>query len=169
MAKVKASEKQTPSYMILRKAFRMYCDRNCYAYWYGAKGEVLTADKMNDLINTYYKEFYYKFSASELEKYKRYALGKIGLDCSGFITAITGKQGYSGKLYEDTVDKTTVENGKAGYLLWKPGHVGVDIGYGYQMGMGTMGDSIGITKIQDIGFLKSGAFAGYDYSEANNH
>lgn len=158
-----------PSYMILRKAFRMYCDRGRYAYFYGAKGEILTAEKMNELIETYKKEYFYKFTKKQLEEFKRFSLDKIGYDCSGFITAITGKQGYSGKLYEDTVNKTTVENGKAGCLLWKPAHVGLDIGYGFSMSAPTMGTSFEIAKIQDIGYTKSGEFAGYDYTEANNH
>ena len=161
--------KMTPSYMILRKAFRMFVDRSRYAYFYGAKGEILTAEKMNELIETYKKEFYYKFTKKQLDEFKRFSLGKVGYDCSGFITAITGKQGYSGKLYEDTIDKTTPEDGKAGYLLWKPAHVAVDVGYGFCMHCGSMGDSIVISKIQDVGFTKSGAFRDYDYTEANNH
>lgn len=157
-----------PSYMILRKAFRMYCERERYAYFYGAKGEKLTLGRMNELIATY-PRYFSKFTKEQLEEFKHFSLNKIGYDCSGFITAITGKQGYSGYQYEQTVNKTTPENGKAGYLLYKTGHVGVDIGYGFQMCIGSMGDTIVITKIQDIGYTNSGAFAGYDYSEANNH
>ena len=72
-------------------------------------------------------------------------------------------------LYEETVDKTSVQNGKAGYMLYKTGHCGVDIGYGYTMHIGSCGSTFEIAKIQDVGFTNSGAFPGYDYSKANNY
>lgn len=156
----------TGSYMILRNAFKMYVNRFRYAYFYGAKGEVLTEKRMNELILGY-PEYYSRFSAQALEEIKRYSRGKIGYDCSGFLTAITGIPGYSASLYEQTTDKTTVEKGKAGYMLYKKGHCGVDIGYGYCMHIGSSGNTIEIAKIQSVGFTNSGAFPNYDYSEAN--
>ena len=158
----------TDSYMILRRAFKLYVNRFSYAYFYGAKGEVLTEKRMNELIATY-PEFYSRFSTQALEEIKRYSRGKRGLDCSGFLTEITGINGNSAQLYEATVDKTTVENGKAGYMLYKLGHCGVDIGYGYCMHIGSMGSTFEIAKIQSIGFTNSGAFPNYDYSKANNY
>lgn len=157
-----------PSYEILRKAFKMYVNRFSYAYFYGAKGEILTEKRMNELIATY-PEYYSRFSVQALEEIKRYSRGKYGIDCSGFLTEITGIHGNSAMLYECTVDKTTVENGKAGYMLYKKGHCGVDIGYGYCMHIGTSGNTIEIAKIQKIGFTNSGAFPNYDYSNANNY
>lgn len=158
----------TDSYMILRRAFKMYVNRFRYAYFYGAKGEILTEKRMNELI-AQYPEFYSRFSAQALEEIKRYSKGKIGLDCSGFLTEITGLYGSSAMLYEKTVDKTSVQNGKAGYMLYKTGHCGVDIGYGYTMHIGSCGSTFEIAKIQDVGFTNSGAFPGYDYSKANNY
>jgi len=157
-----------PSYEILRKAFRFYVDRNRYAYFYGAKGERLTVATMDALIKAY-PSYYGRFSPQALEEIKRYSQNKIGYDCSGFLTAITGITGNSAMLYEKTVDKTTVEQGKAGYMLYKKGHCGLDIGYGYCMHIGTSGSTFEIAKIQTIGFDRSGAFPNYDYSEANNH
>lgn len=158
----------TGSYMILRNAFKMYVDRYKYAYFYGAKGEKLTEKKMNEFIARY-PEYYGRFSEQALEEIKRYSRDKIGYDCSGFITAISGIEGYSAKLYEKTVHKTSVEAGKAGYLLYKSGHVGIDIGYGYCMHIGSAGSTIEIAKIQSVGFTRSGALPNYDYSEANSN
>ena len=155
------------SYEILRKAFKFYCERFRYAYFYGAKGEILTEKRMNELI-ALYPEYYSRFSPQAMEEIKRYSKGKIGLDCSGFLTKITGCYGSSAMLFESTVDKTTPYLGKAGYMLYKKGHCGVDIGYGYCMHIGSCGNTIEIAKIQTIGWTNSGAFPGYDYSEANN-
>ena len=139
----------TDSYMILRKAFKMYVNRFRYAYFYGAKGEILTEKKMDELIAIYWNDYYSRFSPQTLEEIKRYSKGKIGIDCSGFLTKITGLYGSSSMLYDVTVDKTSVENGKAGYMLYKQGHCGVDIGYGYCMHIGSSGSTIEIAKIQD--------------------
>ena len=159
----------TDSYMILRKAFKMDVNRFRYAYFFGAKGEILTEKKMDELIAIYWNEYYSRFSPQTLEEIKRYSKGKIGIDCSGFLTKITGLYGSSSMLYDATVDKTSVENGKAGYMLYKQGHCGVDIGYGYCMHIGSSGSTIEIAKIQDVGFTNSGAFPDYDYSKANNY
>lgn len=155
------------SYEILRKAFKLYCDRFRYAYFYGAKGEVLTEKRMNELIASY-PNYYSRFSQQALEEIKRYSKGKFGLDCSGFLTKITGFYGNSASLFESTIDKTIPTLGKAGYMLYKTGHCGIDIGYGYCMHIGSSGNTIEIAKIQSVGFTNSGAFRDYDYSEANN-
>ena len=162
-------EKEEGSYMILRRAFKMYVERDRYAYFYGAKGEKLTETVMNNLIERYYNEYWSRFSVQALEEIKRFSKNRIGYDCSGFITAITGIPGYTASLYANTVNKTSVTDSKAGALLYKPGHVGLDIGYGYTMHIGSAGNTIEIAKIQSVGFTKAGEFKGYDYSEANNH
>ena len=157
------------SYMVLRRAFKMYVERDRYAYFYGAKGEKLTEKRMEELIQQYWNEYYSRFSVQALEEIKRFSKNRIGYDCSGFITAITGIPGYSASLYANTVHKTSVTESKAGALLYKPGHVGIDIGYGYAMHIGSSGATIEIAKIQTVGFTKAGEFKGYDYSEANSH
>ena len=157
------------SYMILRRAFKMFVERDRYAYFYGCKGEKLTEKRMEELILQYWNEYYSRFSVQALEEIKRFSKNRIGYDCSGFITAITGIPGYSASLYANTVNKTSVTDSKAGALLYKPGHVGIDIGYGYTMHIGSSGATIEIAKIQTVGFTKAGEFKGYDYSEANSH
>ena len=155
--------------MILRRAFKMFVERDRYAYFYGCKGEKLTEKRMEELILQYWNEYYSRFSVQALEEIKRFSKNRIGYDCSGFITAITGIPGYSASLYANTVNKTSVTDSKAGALLYKPGHVGIDIGYGYTMHIGSSGATIEIAKIQTVGFTKAGEFKGYDYSEANSH
>lgn len=156
-----------PFYEILKNAFNLYVNRFRYAYFYGAKGEILTDKRMTELIKAY-PNYYERFSEQALEEIKRYSRGKIGLDCSGFLSMISGVSGNSASLFKKTENKTTPANGKAGYLLYKKGHCGVDIGYGYCMHIGTSGNTIEIAKIKSVGWTDSGAFPGYDYSEAKN-
>lgn len=157
------------SYMILRNAFKLYCIRERYAYFYGAKNIVLTDGVMTDLINTYWKEHFQRYTKAQLDEIREYSRGKIGLDCSGFITLISGISGNSQMQYNSTVNRCKVEEGKAGALLYMLHHVGIDIGYGYAMHMPIEKHTIEIAKIQKVGFTNSGELPGYDYSEANNH
>ena len=158
----------TESYMLLRAAFRLFVNRFSWVYWYGAKGEILTDDVMNQLIEAY-PEFFGKYSREQLDYYKNISRGKYGVDCSGFITLISGIFGYTGAIWEKCVDKTDVVHGKAGYYLYKVGHCGIDIGYGFCMHIGTMGETFTISKIQDVGFTDSGALPNYNYEKAVNY
>lgn len=155
------------SYMLLRAAFKLYVNRYRYIYFYGAKGELMTDPVMNQLIETY-PEFYGKYSPEEIEEIKKNARGKIGVDCSGFITLISGIYGSSAMLWEKCTDKTTPRDGKAGYMLYKKGHVGIDIGYGYEMEIGRVNCTFEINKISDRDFVSSGALPNYDYGKAVN-
>ena len=78
----------------IKKALYMYVHRNEYAYFYGAKGEVLTENYMDMLIRMYPNHFK-QYTPAQLRQIKNYSIGKIGYDCSGFITACTGAQGNS--------------------------------------------------------------------------
>ena len=156
------------SYMILRRALKMYVERDRYAYFYGAKGERLTEQTMNALIEAY-PNYWNRFSIQAIEEIKRFSKNRIGYDCSGFITAVTGLAGNSATQYSKTVNKSSVTDSKAGALLYKPGHIGLDLGYGYTIHIGSAGATFEIAKIQTVGFTKAGECPGYDYSEANNH
>ena len=157
-----------PSYDILRKAYALYVERDNIAYFYGAKGQVLTDKVMDALIAAEPKHFS-KYTEAELKKIKSFSRGKIGYDCSGFVGACVGCQEWSGGLWSHCYNKTTVSNGKAGCILYKQGHVGLDIGYGYAMDIPTEGKTIRIFRNNTTGFIGAGEYRGFDYSEANNH
>lgn len=156
------------SYMLLRAAFKLFVRRWEWIYFYGAKGELMTDAVMNQLIEAY-PGFYGKYSPEQLEYFKTVSRGKYGVDCSGFITLISGIYGNSAMIWEKCTDKTDIVNGKAGYFLYKPNHCAVDIGYGFGMDIGTMGESFQIFKLQDRGFIGSGALPGYNYEKAVNY
>lgn len=158
----------TPSYMLLRAAFALFVKRWRYIYWYGAKGELLTDPVMNQLIETY-PEFFGRFSEDQLNEYKRISRGKIGVDCSGFITLISGIFGNTAMIWERCVNKTTPREGKAGSYLYRVGHCAIDIGYGYCMEIGAMGETFTISKISDRDFVVSGELPNYDYGKAVNY
>lgn len=159
-------------YILLRNALKAYVNRDAYAYFYGAKNVVLTDQVMDELIRVNWNEHFKRYDNRQLENIKAYSRNKVGLDCSGFITLISGLYGSSAMLYESCPVKTSIEQGKAGSLLFKSSgsgnHCGVDLGYGYCIHIPSEMHTIELAKIQAVGFTKSGELPGFDYSQARN-
>ena len=159
-----------PSYMILRRAFKLYTERDQIAYFFGAKGQVLT-DAVMDALIADKPEHFAKYTEAEMKKIRKFSKGKVGYDCSGFVGRCVGDMLWSGGLWENTIHRTTIADGKAGCILYRPGHVALDIGYGYAMDCPTEGHTIEIFKNNEggRGLLEAGEYKTFDYSLANNY
>lgn len=100
-------------------------------YFYGAKMERLTREKMNTLHRLYPDIV----SASYLVIAEQQGqIDKINVDCSGLIGAFRGKHIGSSQLYSSAHKRmpiSQVNEFARGTVLWKQGHVGVYIGDGY--------------------------------------
>lgn len=159
-------------YDVIKNALDILANKDNYAYWYGAKGQVLTRRLMDDLVACE-PEYFARYTPLQLENLKRWSLGKIGLDCSGFINACTGQENYSTGYYTDTLNKTTPKDGVEGSLLYttwggKGRHVGLDIGYGYSIDFRKEGQSAMLAKIEGRGWESSGQIKDIDYTGAKN-
>lgn len=157
------------SWQICQKAFKLYNERENIAYFYGAKGEVLTDEVMDYLIQAE-PDHFKRYSATELKKIKNFSRGKIGYDCSGFVSVCVGVKGWSSaSLWDKTKNRGTIAEVKAGSLLYRKGHIGIDIGYGQCMQIGIEGDTITIVPNTSLGFTAGGEWYNANYSEANSH
>lgn len=157
-------------YKVIQKALNVMYHRSEYAYFYGAKGQKLTDEVMDALINAE-PVYFSQYSPQELNAIKAFSRNKVGLDCSGFITYISDEVGYSVSLYENCKVKTTPFLGVEGSLLFttKGGvgrHVGIDIGYGYFLHFPKEGRTCELGKISDYGWEKSGQLEHIDYTGA---
>lgn len=116
--------------LAIRKALMMFNDREKYRYMFGANGEVMTDARVDQLWDTY--SYHYNTIGCTRQALKDYVRGKKCFDCSSFINYVTeaDKDYYSGSLWASCKTRTTPRAGVAGSLLYKPGHVGLDIGYG---------------------------------------
>ena len=128
---------------IIKRAMYAYTHQNEFAYFYGAKGQILTDDVMNALIACE-PNYFKKYSAAEIEEIKRNSRGKRGLDCSGFIgNYCLGVEGYSAFLISQTRNQTTdLYKDVAGSLLYTTRggtsrHIGLDCGFGFCIDMAT--------------------------------
>lgn len=114
---------------IINKVISLAKGREGQEYTWGGKGEIITKERLEELIG-YYGESYYP-----LEK-KDY-IGKQGFDCSGLtywaykiVTNIN--IGYSTTEQKDVLKdyKVQMENIQPGDLIFTPGHVVMYIGRG---------------------------------------
>ncbi|WP_419725375.1 C40 family peptidase [Terrisporobacter petrolearius] len=114
---------------IINEVISLAKGREGQEYTWGGKGEIITKERLEELIG-YYGESYYP-----LEK-KDY-IGKQGFDCSG-LTYWTYKIvtnvniGYSTTEQKDVLKdyKVQMENIQPGDLIFTPGHVVMYIGRG---------------------------------------
>lgn len=159
-------------YNVIKNALFLYYKRDTIAYFYGAKGQKLTRETMNQLIAAE-PDYFRQYSNEELERIINFSLGKTGYDCSGFINAIASTKGYSVSLYENSKNKTSPTLGTEGNLLYTTfnntgRHVGIDIGYGYFIHSPKEGRTLELGKISDYPWEHSGQLAGIDYTGAKN-
>lgn len=153
---------------VLKKIARMEVEKEKYAYFYGAKGEILTDDKMHELVRQY-PAYFKKYSQEQLEEIYDYSRGKIGFDCSGFTTYVTGVSGNSSAQWGKAHNKTSnLVSGVAGSILYKTGHIGIDIGYGIFVHFPTEGHTIERQYISKYNWTGTGLAQGVDYTGSDN-
>lgn len=158
----------TPAYTAVQKFYDLYFGRDSIAYWLGAKGEILTMQHMRDLVN-WNPEYWSAWSEDQIEALMRWSEGKIGYDCSGLVCACYGISGLSSWALRDAMVRTSsVKECKAGSVLWKPGHVEIDLGFGASGGIRSPGNSIVINDNGTAGFELGGELPNVDYSMMYN-
>lgn len=155
----------TPAYVAVERFYDLYFGRDKIAYWMGAKGEILTRRRMQELVDEY-PDYFDKYEPDRLEELMRWSEGKIGYDCSGLVCAAYGTpyEMSSWTLREKMVRVSGVKDCKAGSILWKEGHVEIDLGFGATGGIRSEGKTIEINDNGVGGFLIGGELEGYDYS-----
>ena len=160
-------------------ALRIYANRNHYAYLYGANGEV-GSDALVDRLWAAYPS-HFKSSVTDKgytkQQLKDHVRGKICLDCSAFICYVSQVDDF-GKLrvvndYNSTglrncfAVKRTPVGGTAGSVLWKQGHVALDIGYGMCIDFGNEFLDCRLYPLTDGNFAESGELKYVDYTDTN--
>ena len=158
---------------VIKEGLFMHIHMDRYAYFYGAKGQRLTDAEMNYLWNAEPDYFNKRYPTPEDKKRVfDFSRGKIGYDCSGFIGAITGCKTWSGSIWARCTEKSkNLFSGPAASILYNPGHVAIDIGYGYFLEMAVECSSCEMGRISENlhRFESTGKLIGYiDYEGATN-
>ncbi len=167
------------NYMI-QHGLRMYMQRDKYAYLYGANGEIGTpelVDRLWAVYPQYFEEQVIGRGHHSKEELKRHVQGKICLDCSSFICYVSQEERFedlrvvrdynSAMLRREFAVVRTPSAGTAGSILYKPGHVALDIGYGICLEFANEFVDMRMRRIADAGFVESGELKFIDYTGTN--
>lgn len=98
-------------------------------YVYGAKGEILTEERIQQLR----RENPGMLTCTYVAKARKY-IGKHCVDCSGLISWYTGVLRGSYNYQETATERAAIDQldeSMIGWAVWKPGHIGVYIGGGW--------------------------------------
>lgn len=165
-------------------ALWLYTQRQNITYCLGCSGEVAGRDKrVEDCWKYYYgtPEWHNKIGASvpgwnatdsadvAWQKWLTVYGGKLCFDCSGYLDWCLGYKGihkYSSWDFGAMPKNESIKAGAAGSALWKKGHVGVDIGYGYECEIGHYGGTIELYQIVTRDFTESHSIPDVDYTGA---
>lgn len=165
-----------------QNALMIYANRERYAYLYGANGEIGSDELVDRLWDMYSDHFYRSVTLNGYTKkqLKNHVRGKICLDCSSFICLVTQndttditKLGVTTDYNSDGLRKLFVvkrmpKDGTAGSVLWKPGHVALDVGYGICIDFGNEFLDCRMYQLDGKGFVESGELSYVDYTDTNS-
>lgn len=153
---------------VVKRALYIYVHRDEYTYCLGASGEKVT-DSIVKNNYEYYRSQNYPGITMPYSEWVKVNAGKRAMDCSGFLDYITGKNGHvwSSWSFGDMPKNKSLVDGVAGSALWKKGHVGIDIGYGYFLHFPNFNRTCEIGKISEYNWESSHLITGVDYTGAD--
>lgn len=141
---------------IINEVISLAREREGQEYTWGGKGEIITKERLEELIG-YYGESYYPLD-------KKDYIGKQGFDCSGltywtYKTITNVNIGYSTIEQKDVLKdyKVQIKNIQPGDLIFTPGHVVMYIGRGKIINSANRNPHpIGGIKIESVLLYKNG-------------
>lgn len=155
---------------VIKVALDMLEHSDKYAYFYGAKGQRLT-DAVMEALWKAEPVYFSRYNAQQKAAIFEYSRGKIGFDCSGFVGKCVGDMTWSRGIWDHCYDKKTdVYQGVAGSIVYKTGHIGLDIGYGFFIHMGREMYSVELGRFKEntVKWEGCGKHRNVDYAGANN-
>lgn len=168
-------ESKRPAHEIAKQALKYYVHRNEYAYLYGTDGQI-GSDALVDKMVARHINHFSKYNEQQIHDLKDYVRGKICFDCSGFIHTLFGAKDMNSfgiissctrvyKLPEEVTESPEAT------VLWKPGHVGVDVGHGFFVDIASEFDTFRFLNIREYAtWVQAGEWSDFcDYTDAKNY
>lgn len=152
---------------IIKRALQMFVHKEWYAYLYGTDGQ--TCD--DALVDKMVKKHTGHFINRDIDAIKEYSRGKVVFDCSGFIHSIFNAPDRSAKGIIETCDAIyyNIANCPEGSVLYKPGHIGLDIGHGCFIDIAGECDTFRLKVSREYDWTMAGVWGSYcDYTGATN-
>lgn len=150
---------------MIKTALYIYLHKDEYTYCLGAFGEPVESERIKNLYNYYYENGYKDVMGMNYNQQREKNRGKKCFDCSGFVGYCQGNTSHSlsSWSYGELPKNESLVKGVAGSALWKKGHVGLDIGYGYFLHFPNYNRTCEFGKISDYPWTSSHLINGIDY------
>lgn len=155
---------------IIKKGLYIYVHRDEYTYCLGGNGELAESQRIKNLYEYYYNNGYKDTMGKPYSEWLKENKGKKCFDCSGFLNYICGitEHSRSSWTYGGMSPNASLVDGVAGSTVWKRGHVGLDIGYGYFLHFPNFNRTCELGKILEYDWTRSVLIDDIDYNGANN-
>lgn len=168
----------------VQNALWIYTQRSNCTYCLGCSGEVAGRDSRVEANWRYYfnqPDYHDKIAAtipgysdtmSEDQAWGAWLTvyrGKLCFDCSGLLDWCLDYKGvhkYSSWDFGGMPKNASIKAGPAGSVLWRKGHVGLDIGYGYNIEICNFGKTIELNQTATRDFTDSIKCKDVDYTGA---
>lgn len=155
----------------LKQIYYLYAHRHEVAYCLGACGELAESDRVRNLFNWYYENGYSEIIGMTYNEWLKINRGKMCFDCSGLIDYVLfgyGNHNYSSWTFGEMPKNESLSKGVEGSILWKKGHVGVDIGRGYFIDCPNWNKELRFGKISEYDWTSSHSCIKIDYTGASD-
>lgn len=153
---------------VIKKVWDVYFHRDNYAYLMGGKGVVIKNRKQFDEVVSWSPEHFARYTPEQLTQIYNYCKDKTCFDCSGFIYYLIGDYNYSANQWKNCTPNKSLAEGVAGSILYKTGHIGIDIGYGIFAHFPIEMHTIEFGRIRDYVWTNSGLHKNIDYTGSTN-
>ena len=157
---------------LISKAVNIYSEKEWYAYLYGAKGQVISPQLFRSFVDCE-KDYFSQYDEKQMTEIYHFTVGKIGIDCSGYIKLITGIELPSYVWIERGINKTSPLEGTWGNMLYTTfggtgRHIGIDIGAGRFLHCPKEGRTIEMGLIKEFPWEVSAQFPDVSYFMTSN-
>ena len=141
-------------YKVIERAYGFIANRDSIAYLYGGDGRICTEEYFYQWLLKYPK----RIKEEDVERIKDFTVGKRIFDCSQLVVDCIGSPDMNSLTLIRTCNPVTedLSAGPEASVLWKPGHVGLDLGAGYALDIPCEGQSVRVRKLSEGGWKKSG-------------
>lgn len=141
-------------YKVLEKAYWFIGNRDSIAYLYGGDGRICTEEYWKKWLLKYPK----RIPEEKQEAIHDFTIGKRVFDCSQLVVECCQCPDMSSSTLIKRCNPVLedLSLGPEASILWKTGHVGLDIGKGWALDIPTEGQSVRVRRISEGGWVKSG-------------
>lgn len=141
-------------YKVIEKAYWFIANANSIAYLYGGDGRICT-DAYFDL---WLQRYPHRIPEDRVDYIRNFTVGKRIYDCSQLVVECVGCPDMTSQRLINCCNPVTedLSAGPEASILWKKGHVGLDIGCGWALDIPKEGETVRVRRVSDGGWTKSG-------------